>query len=164
MIDLSRSVGEVAGLATAVCWTASAVALSAASRRIGSLPVNLIRIAQAALLLTLYGAIVRGLAWPADAGRHQWFWLSASGIVGFTLGDLCLFKAYVLIGAVLSKHGMAMTGPLAPAAGLMYDPVASTQILPFAAFVQRERVSLRAAGGAILAVAGVALLFGADST
>jgi drug/metabolite transporter (DMT)-like permease len=91
--------GELAALTTAFCWTITALAFEAAARRIGSLSVNILRMFGALVFLTIYSAIARGRLFPFDASGHTWFWLSLSGLVGFTLGDLALFRGYLLIGA-----------------------------------------------------------------
>jgi drug/metabolite transporter (DMT)-like permease len=96
---------------------ASALAFEGAGRRIGSLTVNLLRLAMAAGLLGLWGWAVRGLAWPADASPHAWRWLSVSGLVGFTFGDLCLFRALVVLGSRLSTLMMSLAPPLAALLG-----------------------------------------------
>lgn len=91
--------GEVAALGTAVCWTCSSLAFERATRRLGSLTVNLLRVSIALLLLAAIGLAIRGQALPTDANASQWGWLLASGAVGMAFGDLCLFRAYVEIGA-----------------------------------------------------------------
>jgi len=104
--------GELAALATAVCWTMTALSFESAGRRVGSLAVNIIRLVLAVLLLSAFGAIVRGRPLPTDAGGHAWLWLAVSGWVGFCVGDLCLFRAFVLIGARLSMLLMALVPPM----------------------------------------------------
>jgi drug/metabolite transporter (DMT)-like permease len=91
--------GEVAALGTAVCWTCSSLAFERATRRLGSLVVNLLRVTIAFGLLTAIALAMRGRALPTDADAAQWGWLLASGAIGMALGDLCLFRAYVEIGA-----------------------------------------------------------------
>jgi drug/metabolite transporter (DMT)-like permease len=100
--------GELAALATACCWTVSAIAFQNAGRRVGSLPVNLIRLAMAAFLLGAFTWVARGTPLPTDASHHTWVWLSLSGLVGFTIGDLCLFRAFVLVGARISMLLMTL--------------------------------------------------------
>jgi drug/metabolite transporter (DMT)-like permease len=109
--------GELAALGTAVCWTFTSLAFEAAGRRVGSLAVNLIRLVLALGLLTAYSALVRGQALPTDATAHAWIWLSISGLVGFTIGDLCLFRAFVVIGARLSMLMMALVPLIAALTG-----------------------------------------------
>ncbi|HSN55647.1 MAG TPA: DMT family transporter, partial [Candidatus Sulfomarinibacteraceae bacterium] len=79
--------GELAALATACCWTVTGLAFQAAGRRVGSLPVNLIRLVMAVFLLGGFTWATRGMPLPMDAPRHAWLWLSLSGLVGFTIGD-----------------------------------------------------------------------------
>jgi drug/metabolite transporter (DMT)-like permease len=109
--------GEIAALGTAACWVASALAFEVAGRRIGSLTVNILRLAVAAVLLALWGLAARGLAWPSDASAHAWRWLAVSGLVGFTFGDLCLFRAFVVLGSRLATLTMALAPPLAALLG-----------------------------------------------
>ncbi len=104
--------GELAALATAVCWTTTALSFESAGRRVGSLAVNIIRLALAVLLLSAFGAVTRGRPLPTDASGHAWLWLAVSGLVGFCIGDLCLFRAFVLIGARLSMLFMALVPPM----------------------------------------------------
>ena len=93
-----QRVGELAALGAATCWAVSPLAFGAAGRRAGSLPVNLLRLWFALPLLTLLCWATRGQPLPLDAGSHERLWLGVSGLVGFAFGDLCLFRAYVLVG------------------------------------------------------------------
>ena len=47
-----------------------------------------------------------------DATVESWLWLSLSGIVGFVIGDLLLFKAFVVIGSRVSMLMMSLAPPL----------------------------------------------------
>ena len=111
--------GQLAALGTAFCWVATALAFEAAGRRIGSLTVNLVRLVLAAGLLALEGWLVRGLALPVDAPPSAWLWLSVSGLVGFTFGDLCLFRAFVVLGSRLSTLMMSLAPPLTAVLGFL---------------------------------------------
>ncbi len=105
---LTSHIGEMAALVTAFFWTVTAIVFEIAGKKVGSLSVNLIRLVIAFIFLTGYNFIVRGLPFPVDATAMQWFWLSISGLVGFVLGDLFLFQAYVVIGARISMLIMAL--------------------------------------------------------
>lgn len=109
---MSSQVGELAALGTALSWTISSLAFTAAGKRIGSLNVNFIRLAQTLLLLAVFGWLARGLPWPTDAAGPVWGWLLLSGLIGYFLGDLCLFEAYLVIGTRLTTLAMALTPPL----------------------------------------------------
>ena len=132
--------GELAALATACCWTASALAFEAAGRRVGSLSLNLIRLVPAMVLLSVYSWLVRGVAFPVDASAHAWLWLSLSGLVGFTVGDLCLFRAFVRVGARVSMLLMATVPLITTLFGLL---------------IMGELLSARQLLGMVLTVVGV---------
>lgn len=91
--------GEISALVVAICWTLSALFFEKAGRKIGSLSVNIIRLVWAFLLLGITLLITKNTFFPLDATTYQWFWLGLSGIVGLFLGDLFLFKSYLLIGS-----------------------------------------------------------------
>ncbi|OFY51329.1 MAG: hypothetical protein A2X22_01265 [Bacteroidetes bacterium GWF2_49_14] len=91
--------GEIAALVVAICWTLSALFFEKAGRKIGSLSVNIIRLVWAFLLLGVTLLFTKHTFFPLDATAYQWFWLGLSGIVGLFLGDLFLFKSYLLIGS-----------------------------------------------------------------
>lgn len=94
-----QTLGQLAALGTAFCWTVTSLSFEAAGRRVGSLQVNLIRLAIAFLMFALWGAVFHGRVLPLDAGAHVWTWLLLSGLVGFVIGDLFLFQAFVDVGA-----------------------------------------------------------------
>ena len=106
------NLGELAALGTAMCWTVTALSFESAGKKVGSLSVNLVRLWIAFGLLTLYSLIFRGMALPVDAGSHAWLWLSLSGLVGFVIGDLFLFQAFVLIGARISMLVFSAVPPI----------------------------------------------------
>ena len=107
-----RYAGELAALATAVCWTVSSLAFALAGGRIGSLAVNIIRLTLALVAFLIFGIFTRGEALPLSASPTAWLWLSLSGLAGFFFGDLCLFRAFVEIGPRLSMLIMALAPPL----------------------------------------------------
>ncbi len=105
-------VGELAALGTAFCWTITAMSFQSAGRRVGSLSVNLIRLLIGFAFLSLWTGVMRGRAFPTDFPASAWLWLSMSGIVGFALGDLFLFRAFVVVGARISVLVMSAAPPL----------------------------------------------------
>ncbi len=111
--------GEFYALFTAVFWTVTAVAFEAASHRVGSLAVNIIRLFFAFALLLLFSFVARGRLLPTDATLHNWIWLSVSGFIGFVLGDLFLFKSYTLIGSRNAMLIMSLVPALAAFFGWM---------------------------------------------
>ncbi|MEZ4651166.1 MAG: DMT family transporter [Candidatus Eisenbacteria bacterium] len=112
--------GEIAALGTASCWTLTAIAFESAGRRIGSLVVNFLRLLIAAVFLSGFNAITRGHLFPDDASSHAWLWLALSGFAGFNFGDLCLFRAFVVLGSRLSVLVMSLVPPITAAIGYVF--------------------------------------------
>ncbi|HWN44841.1 MAG TPA: DMT family transporter [Thermoanaerobaculia bacterium] len=104
--------GELAALGAAASWAVTALAIEGGARRIGSLTVNLVRLIFGFAFLSLAALAVRGVLLPVDATAHNWVWLGISGLVGFTFGDLCLYRAYVVLGPRLSSLMMALVPPM----------------------------------------------------
>ena len=94
--------GELAGLATALCWAFTSILFTEAGRRIGSFKVNKVRLLFAASIYTIILLSASGRLFPADLNSQQVFWLALSGVVGFVFGDGCLFKGLVMIGPRLT--------------------------------------------------------------
>jgi len=128
---LTNHIGEFAALLTTVFWTITALSFETASKRIGSLHLNLLRLAMAFVFLSLFSWFRRGEFFPLDAGMHQWTWLSISGLVGFVIGDFCLFQAFILIGARVSMLVMTLAPPIAALAGWYFlgDSLSSRGLL-----------------------------------
>jgi len=103
--------GEIAGVLTAVFWTVTSMAFESAGKKVGSLAVNLIRLVIAFFFIGFYSLIARGFFFPTDATLFQWKWLAVSGFVGFVIGDLLLFQAFVVVGARISMLMMALAPP-----------------------------------------------------
>jgi drug/metabolite transporter (DMT)-like permease len=108
---MQNYLGEIAALLTAACWTVTAMAFESAGKRVGALSLNLIRLVIGLLFLAVYNALVNDGFLP-DATSYQWFWLILSGVVGFVLGDLFLFRAFILIGARISMLIMSLVPPM----------------------------------------------------
>lgn len=103
--------GEIVALTVAVTWTASAIFFEKAGKNIGSLAVNFIRIIWSFLLLGITLLFTKQTFLPMDATAYQWFWLGLSGVVGLFLGDMFLFKSYIIMGARTSSLIMS-TAPI----------------------------------------------------
>ncbi len=110
---ITSHLGEFAALAVAVFWTITALAFESASRKIGSLTVNIMRLVLAFLFIGLFTLFSRGHFLPVDASRHNWIWLAVSGIIGLVLGDYYLFRSYALIGSRFAMLIMTLVPPLA---------------------------------------------------
>lgn len=127
---LHSTFGELAALLTAVFWTITALAFESASKKIGSLAVNILRLFLAMIFLGIFGWFVNGSFFPENASYHNWLWLSVSGLIGFVIGDLFLFQSYVVVGARISMLIMALAPPIAAFTGwLLMDEKMSARSL-----------------------------------
>lgn len=106
--------GEFIALATAISWTACAVMAEVASKRMGSLALNVIRMALSLIMLLALMWIYTGVPFPAGADNQTWTWLLLSGLVGYVIGDYCLFSCYILIGSRFGQLLMTLA-PIAAA-------------------------------------------------
>ena len=138
----TTSLGVAAGLGTAVLWTITAVCFEAASKRLGSLATNVLRMVMAVGLFAVLSLLRSGRLCPPDLSGDAWFYLGLSGLIGFVLGDVFLFKAFVIIGARLSM--------------LIYASVPLLTALFGFVFLD-ERMGGRALVGMAMTVAGIAM-------
>lgn len=95
---MNPSIGELAALVTAMCYSISSIFFTYAGHRFGPLVSNRVRLVMAILLLGGVHLFIYGTVIPTNAGMERWFWLGISGIVGLAIGDLFLFKAYISMG------------------------------------------------------------------
>jgi drug/metabolite transporter (DMT)-like permease len=105
---LENYLGEIAALATSVCWTFTSIFFTLSGRRVGSVIVNQARLLLAIVFLSVTHLRVLGVLLPGQPGLYRWFWLGLSGIIGLVLGDGFLFQAFVLIGPRRSMLLMAL--------------------------------------------------------
>lgn len=140
---MELKIGELAALATAFCWTITALAFETASRKVGSVAVNIIRLVMALVLLSLYSYLTRGMIFPIDADAHTWYWLILSGLIGFVIGDLFLFEAFTVIGSRLSMLIMTLVPPI-------------TAILGY--LIMGEQMSWLNLTGMLMTISGIALV------
>ena len=109
--------GEIISLIVAVSWTFSAWFADKASRRIGSMETNVVRLVMATIFLSALLWITIGHPYPVHADWKAWFWLGLSAVVGYVFGDYCLFNTYLCIGPRLGQLMMTIAPPMAAIAG-----------------------------------------------
>lgn len=132
--------GEIAALVTAVCWAFTSIIFTEASRRVGSLNVNIIRLsfASAYLLLTI---LIAGLDWQLVS--EQYLFLALSGIVGLVIGDSFLYLSYKHSGPRIGMLMMSLAPPI-------------TVITAFVFL--GEKISVTGILGIVITVTGVVLV------
>jgi len=135
--------GETAALTTAVFWALTGVFFTEASRRIGALRVNMLRLPLALAPLSL-GLVVTGTSLHSlTPGRS--LLLAASALVGLVVGDLALFRALTSLGPRLSSLLMALAPLFATLTGFI---------------LLGERLGTRAWVGMLVTLAGVVWVVG----
>lgn len=134
--------GEIISLAVAVSWTVTALFAEVASKRIGSLQFNVVRMFLSIVMLGLTLWCFTGSPVPLYANSDAWLWLSLSGFVGYLLGDYCLFNSYILIGSRFGQLFMTLA------------PIAAA----FSAWaILGERMSFQTVVGMLVTISGIGL-------
>lgn len=105
--------GELLSLLVAVMWTFTALFAEVASKRMGTLVLNVWRMLFTILLLGLLLWWTCGKPWPQHASPEVWKWFLASGFMGFVFGDYCLFNAYIVMGSRYGQLFMTLASPFA---------------------------------------------------
>lgn len=112
--------GEIIAIATVLCWTVSVQFFGAAAKAVGSVPVNIIRLFVALILFSLFLFFRDGVLVPLDFPVRAWVFLSLSGIVGFFIGDIFLFKALVDIGPRVAMLIHSLAAPMSAIIGWLF--------------------------------------------
>ncbi len=110
-------IGEMIALGVAVSWTATALFAEVASKRMGSLPLNTLRMLMSLSLLAVTLWLIMGSPWPRFADSATWLWLALSGVVGYVIGDYCLMQGYIYIGSRFGQLFMTLSAPTAALSG-----------------------------------------------
>ncbi len=139
---ISSHYGEFAALFTAFFWTITALAFENATKQVGTISVNIIRLFLGFLFLSMLSYLQRDLFLPIDASRHAWIWLLFSGVFGLMMGDLFLFASYPIIGSRTAMLIMTLAPPFAAILGWL---------------VLNESMSRMSIIGMLLVMAGISL-------
>jgi drug/metabolite transporter (DMT)-like permease len=108
---MTAHIGELAAFGTAVSWTVAALIMENAVRRVGVMAVNTLKVAFGSVYLLALAFLVTGNPLPAGLSPSAWIFLSASGLVGFVIGDYFLLHAYSWIGSRLSMLVLSLSVP-----------------------------------------------------
>jgi len=102
--------GELSAFVTAVMWTGSALAFAAATARVGSVYVNVVRLVAAVIFLFIT-IIVFNI--QTNVSLLQVIFLSISGFAGFVFGDTFYFKSFEYNSARISTLIMSTAPAMA---------------------------------------------------
>ena len=91
--------GELISIGVAFSWTATALLSEFGSKRLGNLTLNVLRMALAIIFAMVMFWAVLGAPLPAGITMEACGWMLLSGLVGYVIGDYCLFQCYIIIGS-----------------------------------------------------------------
>lgn len=107
-------IGELISIGVAFSWTATALLSEFGSKRLGNLTLNVLRMSLALVFSLVLFLVVTGNPLPAGASSEACGWMLLSGLVGYVIGDFCLFQCYIIIGSRFGQLFMTLA-PLAAA-------------------------------------------------
>lgn len=107
-------IGELISIGVAFSWTATALLSEFGSKRLGNLTLNVLRMGLALLFSLVLFGVVTGSPLPAGVPAEACGWMLLSGLVGYVIGDYCLFQCYILIGSRFGQLFMTLA-PLSAA-------------------------------------------------
>ena len=110
-------IGESIALAVSASWTLAALFSEVATKRMGVLNLNVVRMLLSMLFISLLLLFFTGSPLPSYTSSQTWFWLGLSGLVGYTFGDICLFRSYIIIGSRFGQLFMTLAPIAASIAG-----------------------------------------------
>ena len=94
--------GELISIGVSFSWTATALLSEFGSKRLGNLTLNVLRMTLALVFSLVLFLVVTGNPLPTGVSTDAAGWMLLSGLVGYVIGDFCLFQCYIIIG---SRYG-----------------------------------------------------------
>jgi drug/metabolite transporter (DMT)-like permease len=166
--------GELISIGVAFSWTATALLSEFGSKRLGNLTLNVLRMALTLAFSVLLFWVMTGTPLPPGGSGEAYGWMLLSGLVGYVIGDYCLFQCYIIIGSRYGQLFMTMA-PLAAALtawGVLGQQMAPMSILAMLVTLlgigisvlgrgEHHRVSLKLPLNGVLYAVGAALCQGA---
>jgi drug/metabolite transporter (DMT)-like permease len=113
---LPDHLGELAALGTSIFYSLTSIVFTFSGREVGSALTNRARLLFAVIFVLVIHWITFGQPLPLNAAPDRWLILALSGLIGFVIGDGCLFQAFLLIGPRISMLMMAF----APALSVLF--------------------------------------------
>ena len=101
-------VGELISIGVAFSWTATALLSEFGSKRMGNLTLNLMRMVITLVFSCILFWVMSGSPLPAHASNEAYLWMMLSGLVGYVIGDFCLFQCYIIIGSKFGQLFMTL--------------------------------------------------------
>lgn len=101
-------IGELISIGVAFSWTATALLSEFGSKRMGNLTLNITRMAITLIFSCILFWLTGGAPLPAGASTEAYLWMMLSGLVGYVIGDFCLFQCYIIIGSKFGQLFMTL--------------------------------------------------------
>ena len=136
-------IGELCALAAATTWAVGSILFAGLGRTVPAGAMNLGKLVAAGVLLSVTHVVLGGALLPPSASTHAIVLLSASGLLGLSLGDWAYFAAMDALGVARAML-LLSTAPVFAALGgrLWLD----------------ERLDARSGLGMALTIGGVVLV------
>ena len=109
--------GEILAFCASIVWTGSSLSAEVSSKRIGSMPLNLITMFFAFLFLTITLLCFTGVPFPQYLSIKSTLWIIGSGALLYVVCNYFLFSAYSTIGSRLGQLFMTLSAPSAAIMG-----------------------------------------------
>lgn len=106
--------GELISIGVAFSWTATALLSEYGSKRMGNLTLNVLRMSLTLIFSLILFWYSTGSPIPAGGSVEAYGWMLLSGLVGYVIGDFCLFQCYIIIGSRFGQLFMTLA-PLSAA-------------------------------------------------
>ena len=100
--------GELISIGVAFSWTATALLSEMGSKRMGNVTLNFVRMAITLVFSAILFLLVTASSLPAKASGEAYMWMMLSGLVGYVIGDFCLFQCYIIIGSKFGQLFMTL--------------------------------------------------------
>lgn len=100
--------GELISIGVAFSWTATALLSEFGSKRMGNLTLNVMRMGITLVFSMILFLVMTGSPLPAGASPEAYGWMLLSGVVGYVIGDYCLFQCYLIIGSRFGQLFMTL--------------------------------------------------------
>jgi len=140
--------GYLFALITSACWTQNSIIYTFVGKRVGSSTVTHIRLWIAFPAAVIINFIFTGSFLPVNFSRLSYIFISSSGIFGFFIADLFIFKAFQQIGA--RKTMVLMT--LSPIFSAVISWIVFSEVLTIMQII-----------GILITIAGVILVIMVES-
>ena len=106
---ISASLGYILALCASACWAQNSIAYALAGRRVGSQTVTHARLWFAVPAILVIHWLAMGSWLPTGIDSTSFVLLALSGVLGFCITDMCIFKALVDIGPRETSVIMGLT-------------------------------------------------------